>query len=86
MGAMSEAEGAGELDLTGTWQGQYAYSRILDPVSFVATLTETNSWLEGATEEPGAIKAAGHTLTATLQGRRTGRSVTWLKVYDGLDR
>ena len=27
--------------------------------------------------------ARGLTITATLQGRRTGRSVTWLKIYDG---
>jgi hypothetical protein len=55
-------------------------------VSFTATLTETNSWLEGVTEEPGAIRAADRTVTATLQGRRTGRSITWLKVYDGFER
>jgi hypothetical protein len=47
-------------------------------------LTESDCWLTGATEETGATgDARGLTITATLQGRRTGCSVTWLKIYDG---
>jgi hypothetical protein len=81
---MSEADDAGALDLSGVWHGQYSYPRNRAPVPFVATLTESNGWLTGATEETGvAGDARGLTITATLQGRRTGRSVTWLKIYDG---
>jgi hypothetical protein len=84
---MSESDGTGGLDLSGVWQGQFAYPRIRGPVSFTATLTETNSWLDGTTEEVGSAgDARGHTITATLQGRRTGRSVTWLKLHDGRHR
>jgi hypothetical protein len=74
---------AGAVDLSGVWHGLYSYPRNRDPVSFVATLTEGNSWLTGATQETGVVgDARGLTISATLQGRRTGRSVTWLKTYD----
>lgn len=79
---MSEA-----ANLSGLWHGQYAYPRDRDPVHFLATLTEADSWLAGTTEEIAAVGAArGRTLTATLQGRRTGRTVTFLKLYDGAER
>ncbi len=75
------------LDLSGVWQGVYSYPVSRKPVSFVATLSETGGWLTGATEETGTVgDARGLTISATLQGRRTGRSVTFLKTYDGAYR
>ena len=66
------------LDLTGAWSGLYSYPRGPEPTPFNATLTENGGWLSGATEEI----TRGRSLTATLQGRRTGHSVTFLKMYD----
>jgi hypothetical protein len=78
---MAEAD---RLDLTGTWHGQYTYPTAKGPVHFVASLTETAGWITGQTEEIGtAGSARGVTITATLQGRRAGDSVTFLKLYDG---
>jgi hypothetical protein len=72
------------LNLTGQWQGQYSYTRNKTPVAFSATLTENDSWLEGVVEEIGtAGDAKGLKIAASLQGRRTGHSVTWLKIYHG---
>ena len=72
------------LDLTGQWQGQYSYYRNKAPVPFSARLTENDSWLDGLIEEVGtAGDAKGKPIAATLQGRRTGRSVTWIKIYHG---
>ena len=46
-------------------------------------LTDNDEWLAGNTEETATVgSSAGKTITATLQGRRTGRTVTFLKTYD----
>ena len=73
---------------SGDWQGLYSYSRPnRRPVSFAATFAESGSWLTGATQETGEIgEARGKTITATLQGRRSGASVTFLKTYDAAHR
>ncbi|MGA0599507.1 hypothetical protein ACO2Q3_02235 [Caulobacter sp. KR2-114] len=73
------------LDLSGVWHGQFSYPRAgRDPVSFVATLDERAGAVVGDCEEVGAVaEAKGQTLTATLQGRRSDRELTFLKLYDG---
>ncbi len=83
---MSEPDERFSLDLSGLWQGLYSYpqGRGRNPVSFSAKLKDADGWLDGATSEVGEVGAArGLTISATLQGRRTGRSVTFLKTYDG---
>lgn len=78
-----------DLNLSGVWQGLFSYpdGRNRDPVSFVATLAELDGWIDGTTEEPGATaETSGLALRATIQGRRTGRTLTFLKLYDGRPR
>ena len=71
------------FDLTGAWQGLFHYPIAKPPVPFTAELTDTEGGLLGSTMETGEIgDAAGRTLSATLQGRRDGRAVKWLKIYD----
>ncbi len=71
-------------DLSGEWHGQYTYPRYKGPVHFTTHLIQTASWFTGRTEEIGtAGRARGVTITATLQGRLTGQSVIFLKIYDG---
>ncbi len=73
------------LNLTGAWNGLFSYPSAIAPTPFTATLTDTGGWLTGTTEELAiAGDAQGKTITATLQGRRTGRSITFLKTYDGM--
>lgn len=67
-------------NLTGIWQGLYSYPRLLEPVSFVATLIETERWVTGSTHEPH--RNSGATLCATLLGRRSGSAVQFVKTYD----
>ncbi len=76
-------EGTSSLNLTGTWQGQYSYGdRNKSPVPFSAMLNENEAWLEGIVEEIGtAGDARGLTISASIQGKRSGRSVTWIKIY-----
>ena len=74
-----------QLNLSGHWQGQYTYvGRQKHPVPFSAKLNENGLWLDGLIEEIGtAGDARGRPLAASVQGRSTGRSVTWIKLYHG---
>ena len=73
----------GDPDLTGLWRGLYSYPVKRAPVPFTANLNDSGGWITGATEEVATNRAAlGRTLTATLQGRRSGSSVRFLKLYD----
>ena len=78
---------AGDTNLSGVWNGLYSYPRTRPPVHFVVELSELDSWLSGVIEE-GSDDGddAGSMIGATLQGRRTGRSVTFLKTYDRMTR
>ena len=79
----SDADQADALNLTGVWHGLFSYPRAVEPTAFVATLNEKDGWLSGITEEIARVGGMqGRTITATLQGRRTGHSVTFLKTYD----
>ncbi len=80
---MDEAGDAAAFDLSGAWQGLFSYPRKQPPVSFAATLSESGGWLTGTTQETGSVgDAKGLTISATIQGGRSGRSVTFLKTYD----
>jgi hypothetical protein len=71
------------LNLSGVWQGFFNYPIAKAPVSFSAELTDADGALTGTTEEIGDTgDAAGKRISATLQGRRAGHAVTWLKIYD----
>ncbi len=75
---------AENLNLSGVWSGRYSYPNG-SAVAFAATLAEISGWLSGTIEEVAtAGPARGRTIRATLQGRRTGGSVTFLKSYDDL--
>ncbi|MDX8451802.1 hypothetical protein RFM98_03435 [Mesorhizobium sp. VK9D] len=67
-------------NLTGVWNGRYFYPRELAPVSFVATLFETASGLTGTTHEQ-AGPASSALRYATLEGRRDGKAVAFVKTY-----
>jgi hypothetical protein len=78
---------SGQTNLTGVWNGFFSYPRLLEPVTFTATLIETQSWVSGSTHEPCTVgKHIGQTLYATLLGTRAGNAVTFTKTYDGTVR
>jgi hypothetical protein len=79
---MDQPDTSSPLNLTGVWYGLYSYTVAMPSVSFVATLSDQGGWFDGTTEETGSVgDVVGRTLTATLQGRRSGRSITMLKIY-----
>jgi hypothetical protein len=69
-------------DLSGAWSGLYSFPKARPPVFFDADLTDADGWITGTVSETVKIGAHTRILTSTLQGRRTGRHVTWLKTYD----
>jgi len=85
---MINPDTADGLDLSGTWHGQYNYQgRKKDPVPFVAHLAEGDSWLTGVITEVGTVGTAkGIEIEATVDGRRAGRSIIFLKLYNGAHR
>jgi hypothetical protein len=78
---------AGDLNLSEVWNGLYSYPHTRPPVHFLAELSELDGWLAGVIEERSdAGDDAGSMIGATLQGRRTARSVMFLKTYDRMSR
>jgi hypothetical protein len=78
------ASGSDNDNLTGVWAGLYTYAaEIRKPVHYTAELTESGGWITGRTEEIASVgPRRGQPITATIQGRRSGRTVTFLKAYD----
>ena len=81
---MDQPDTSSLLNLTGVWHCLYSYPVAMPSVSYVATLSDQGGWFDGTTEEIGGVgDTVGRTLTASLQGRRSGRSTTMLKIYHG---
>ena len=53
-------------NLTGTWHGQFTYSRYRKPVFFVATLVESAGSIDGTAHEPRP--GTGETINAIIGG------------------
>jgi len=66
-------------NLTGIWQGSYAYPYGLS-VSFVATLIDSGGSFTGSIHEPCSYRSE-RTIFAMLEGSRDGRTVSFLKRY-----
>ena len=70
--------------LSGSWTGRFDYDNVAfgTPVSFDAVLTQTGSTLRGEIVEPNTFRReATDTLLAVLNGRRSGSSVSFIKIY-----
>ena len=69
--------------LTGVWDGQFSYPRLLAPNTFTAVILDFGGSLSGTVHEVAATgKTKGQTVIATLSGSRAGQSVTFTKLYD----
>lgn len=73
-----------EADLGGRWSGFYSYPDDAMPaVQFEAELRDSAGSITGTTAEVDPFDGA--TLQAVLDGRRTGSSVRFMKMYDRAD-
>lgn len=77
-------DGPGNLDLSGSWRGEYSETGQDDPPrSFSADLTEIGGLVRGAIEEDAtAADKPGRPLQAVLEGRLAGRAVRLIKRYE----
>ena len=81
---MAKAPSDNALSLTGQWNGQFSYPRLLDPTPFVAILIEQGAQFSGTTHEPCTSGPhSGGLLYAAVEGRRDGTAVVFTKTYDG---
>jgi hypothetical protein len=72
-----------ETCLTGLWHGQFSYPNTQAPEFFTANLLESGDFLGGSIQETAANgRHAGMTFYATVRGRRDGRVVSFLKIYE----
>jgi hypothetical protein len=77
---MSEGE---ETDLSGRWAGLYTYPDGRPGIPFEADLRESAGRVTGTTTETGDTPASfGQTLRAVIDGRRDGRAIRFLKLYE----
>jgi hypothetical protein len=73
----------GDLNLSGDWAGTYSYPGARPPVSFSASLSERAGLLSGVMEEKSVMRGGPPRLrSASIEGRRVGFAVTWLKMYE----
>lgn len=70
------------LDVSGVWYGRWSGTRGVGPGRFVALLTERDGAVLGQISEPDPFGRAV-TIHATITGRRSGSSLTFVKPYDG---
>ncbi len=73
---------ADRLNLSGEWSGVYSYPGALPPVSFSASLSDNGGWLSGVISEDGSPPFPSGRRQSSLQGRRVGVTVSWLKTYE----
>lgn len=78
---MDQPSTSSPLNLTGVWHGLYSYPVAMPSVPFVATLSDQGGWFDGTRRSAASATRRAGALTASLQGRRSGRSITMLKIY-----
>ena len=72
-------------DLTGVWDGNYAYPSALEPVPFRAELRDHEGRLSGEVSEPAPAYLPPGELAATITGARSASHVRFTKIYDTLE-
>ncbi|HST36696.1 MAG TPA: hypothetical protein VLK25_08720 [Allosphingosinicella sp.] len=77
----------GEEDLTGTWHGFFHYPDQFPPNEFQAELNDIGGTISGLITQPGEFfYPPGTILQAVVEGQREGSEVSFIKIYDDLER
>lgn len=70
-------------DLTGEWSGIFNYPHSQPPTSFAANITDRGGVIVGTVSEADMLSdPPGAILTASIDGRHDGTSVSFAKFYD----
>ena len=72
-------------DLTGVWDGTYAYPSALSPVPFRAELRDHGGRLSGEVTEPAPHYLPPGELISIITGTRSESQVRFTKIYDLLE-
>lgn len=72
-------------DVSGVWDGTYAYPTALEPVRFRAELRDHEGRLSGEIIEPAPVYLPPGDLAAMITGARSGSHVRFTKIYDTLE-
>jgi hypothetical protein len=72
-------------DLTGVWEGNYAYPNSLQPVPFTVELRDHDGKLVGEVSEPAPPYMKAGEVRAIVTGECGGALVRFTKVYDTID-
>ncbi|HET9427954.1 MAG TPA: hypothetical protein VFO69_06300 [Allosphingosinicella sp.] len=76
----------GDLDLSGEWTGIFNYPVSEPSVAFEATIHDSSGTISGTTTEVARTAVSpAQRLDAVIDGRREGRSVQFIKMYDQTD-
>ena len=72
-------------DLSGHWDGTYAYPSALQPIPFHLELRDSGGGLAGEVIEPAPDYLPPGEMVAVITGIREGSSVRFTKIYDSLE-
>ena len=72
-------------DLSGHWDGTYAYPSALHPIPFHLELRDSGGGLAGEVIEPAPDYLPPGEMVAVITGSREGSSVRFTKIYDSLE-
>ena len=76
-----------EFDLSGQWSGIYNYPSLYPPNTFEATIRDTGGAITGVISQPGEFfEPPGTVQTAVIEGSRSGTGLSFIKMYDDLNR
>ena len=79
--------GGDDVDLTGQWSGIFNYPAEFPPNSFEAALRDTGGLVTGLITQPREVfDLPGPSRQAVIEGRRAGDQLSFIKIYDDLER
>jgi hypothetical protein len=81
------SSGGGDTDLSGHWIGMFSYPAEFPPNNFEAELRDIGGQVTGLITQPREIfDIPGPPRQAVIEGQRTGGQLSFIKIYDDLDR
>ena len=77
----------GEYDLSGQWAGMFSYPAMFPPNEFEAELRDAGGLVTGLINQPREVfDAPGPPRQAVVEGQRRGDRLSFIKIYDDLER
>lgn len=81
------SSGGGDYDLSGLWVGMFNYPAEFPPNNFEAELRDAAGLITGLISQPREIfDYPGPPRQAVVDGHRSGSQLSFVKVYDDLER